>query len=65
MRGFLRPMRVAGSATAIAAALLTAPNLLLSPHIGSATQDARLAMLEHVVGNVRAFLEERPLTGLV
>jgi hydroxypyruvate reductase len=53
------------SEPAIAPVLLTAPNLLLSPHIGSATLDARFAMLEHVVGNVRAFLEERPLTGLV
>ncbi|KQX17942.1 MULTISPECIES: 2-hydroxyacid dehydrogenase [unclassified Sphingomonas] len=50
---------------AIAPALLSAPNLLLTPHIGSATQDARLAMLGHVVDNIRAFLEGRPLSGLV
>jgi len=49
----------------IAAALLHAPRLLLTPHIGSATQDARIAMLEHVVANVRALREGKPLKGLV
>ncbi len=50
---------------AIAQPLLDAPNLLLSPHIGSATQDARLAMLDHVVANVRAFRDGTPLIGQV
>lgn len=49
----------------IAAALLDAPRLLLTPHIGSATQDARIAMFEHVVSNIRAFREGKPLKGLV
>ena len=68
----LRDGRVGGAALdvfrsepAIAPMLLEAPNLLLTPHIGSATHDARLAMAEHVATNIRAFLEGRPLIGLV
>ncbi|WCT74467.1 2-hydroxyacid dehydrogenase [Sphingomonas naphthae] len=45
--------------------LLEAPNLLLTPHIGSATRDARVAMLEHVVANVRAFRSGMPLAGRI
>ena len=43
--------------------LLAAPRLLLSPHLGSATHDARKAMLDHVVRNVSAFLGGAELDG--
>jgi glyoxylate reductase len=41
--------------------LLEAPNLLLLPHIVSATHAARTAMAERAVSNVLAGLEGRPL----
>ena len=42
-------------------ALLEAPNLLVVPHIGSATRDARAAMTELSVTNLEAGLAGRPL----
>jgi glyoxylate reductase len=41
--------------------LLDAPNLLVVPHIGSATYDARAAMTERSVANLEAGLAGRPL----
>ena len=41
--------------------LLDAPNLLVLPHIGSATHDARAAMTELSVANLEAGLAGRPL----
>jgi glyoxylate reductase len=41
--------------------LLTAPNLLLTPHIGSATTEARERMSELAVANLLAGLEGRPM----
>jgi glyoxylate reductase len=41
--------------------LLRAPNLLVVPHIGSATIEARSAMTELAVANLEAGLEGRPL----
>jgi glyoxylate reductase len=41
--------------------LLEAPNLLLLPHIGSATRAARAAMAERAVSNLLAGLEGAPL----
>ena len=68
----LREGRLGGAALdvfrhepAIGGALIEAPNLLLTPHMGSATCDARLAMLDHVVGNVRNFQSHGPLSGLI
>ncbi len=49
----------------VLSALLVAPNLLLTPHVGSATQDARLATLNHVVTNIQAFRAGQPLDGIV
>ncbi|MFV3074820.1 NAD(P)-dependent oxidoreductase [Niveispirillum fermenti] len=49
----------------VSPALLAAPNLLLTPHVGSATRDARLAMLDHVVTSILAFHAGRPLDGIV
>lgn len=45
--------------------LRAAPRLALSPHIGSATLDARRAMVAHVVENIRAFEQGAPLAGVV
>jgi glyoxylate reductase len=42
-------------------ALLEAPNLLVVPHIGSATEGARLAMTDRAVRNLRAGLAGEPL----
>jgi phosphoglycerate dehydrogenase-like enzyme len=42
--------------------LLSAPNLLLTPHIGSATTAARERMAELAVENLLAGLEGRPMT---
>jgi phosphoglycerate dehydrogenase-like enzyme len=42
--------------------LLGAPNLLLTPHIGSATTAARERMAELAVENLLAGLEGRPMT---
>jgi glyoxylate reductase len=41
--------------------LLEAPNLLVLPHVGSATHDAREAMTELCVANIEAGLAGRPL----
>jgi lactate dehydrogenase-like 2-hydroxyacid dehydrogenase len=41
--------------------LRSAPNLTLSPHIGSATVETRRAMADHAFGNAAAFLAGRPL----
>ena len=41
--------------------ILTAPNLLLTPHIGSATHAARERMAELAVDNLLAGLEGRPM----
>jgi len=41
--------------------LLDAPNLLVVPHIGSATTEARTAMTERAVANLEAGLDGRPL----
>jgi lactate dehydrogenase-like 2-hydroxyacid dehydrogenase len=38
-------------------ALLNLPNVVLLPHIGSATEETRLAMEESLLANLRAFLE--------
>ena len=45
--------------------LLTLPNVVLTPHLGSATEQARQAMVEMVLENLRAHFAERPLPGLV
>lgn len=42
-------------------ALIAAPNCTLTPHIGSATQEARAAMAQLVLDNIAAFLAGRPL----
>jgi phosphoglycerate dehydrogenase-like enzyme len=41
--------------------LLTAPNLIVLPHIGSATHQARTAMAEMAVDNLLAGLSGQPL----
>jgi glyoxylate reductase len=41
--------------------LLTAPNLLVVPHIGSATTTARAAMADRAVDNLLAALEGKPM----
>ncbi len=41
--------------------LLSAPNLIVTPHIGSATQAARNRMAELAVGNLLAALDGRPM----
>ena len=41
--------------------LLTLPNLIVLPHVGSATLEARSAMTEIAVANVEAGLAGRPL----
>ena len=41
--------------------LLAAPNVLVVPHIGSATVEARAAMTERAVANLEAGLAGRPL----
>jgi glycerate dehydrogenase len=40
--------------------LLTAPNTIITPHIGWATQAARKRLMHTVVANVQAFLDGRP-----
>lgn len=42
-------------------ALLDAPNCTLTPHIGSATAQARAAMAQLVLDNIAAFMAGRPL----
>jgi lactate dehydrogenase-like 2-hydroxyacid dehydrogenase len=41
------------------------PNVLLAPHIGTATQETRDAMSANVVANLRALFEGRPLVSPV
>jgi glyoxylate reductase len=41
--------------------LLEAPNLLVVPHIGSATKTARAAMADRAVDNLLAALDDRPM----
>jgi lactate dehydrogenase-like 2-hydroxyacid dehydrogenase len=41
--------------------LLTAPNAVLLPHIGSASRDTRRRMAERAAQNILAFLDGRPL----
>ena len=41
--------------------LLQLPNLLVTPHIGSATKETRLRMAELTVDNVLAVLDNRPM----
>ncbi len=41
----------------VSAALLEMPNVVLLPHIGSATEETRLAMEELLFDNLRSFLE--------
>jgi glyoxylate reductase len=41
--------------------LLDLPNVVLTPHVASATVETRAAMTRVLVDNVLAFLEERPL----
>lgn len=41
----------------VPAALIDLPNVVLLPHIGSATEETRLAMEELVLANLRAFVE--------
>ncbi len=45
----------------VAPELLSLPNVVLSPHSGSATVECRLAMAECVMANLTAFFEGRPL----
>jgi glyoxylate reductase len=45
----------------VPAALLDLPNVVLAPHIGSATVETRAAMTRVVVDNVLAFLRGDPL----
>ena len=44
----------------ISKALLTLPNVVLSPHTGTGTMEGRLAMCENVCDNILAFLANRP-----
>jgi len=41
------------------------PNVVLLPHIGSATEETRLAMEELLLANLRAFLERGELVTAV
>ena len=50
----------------VPAGLLTMPNVVLTPHIGSATVESRRQMAELVLANLRAFVDGAPLpTALV
>jgi phosphoglycerate dehydrogenase-like enzyme len=42
-------------------ALLDLPNVVLSPHVGSATRATREAATDELVANIVAALERRPL----
>lgn len=46
-------------------ALIELPNVVLLPHIGSATEETRLAMEELLLANLRAFLERGELVTAV
>lgn len=41
--------------------LLTAKNCYITPHIAWATQEARVRLMEILVGNVKAFIEGKPV----
>lgn len=41
-------------------ALLTLPNVVLSPHTGTGTMEGRIAMCENVCDNILAFLNNQP-----
>jgi len=43
----------------ISEALLTLPNVVLSPHTGTGTMEGRIAMCENVCDNILAFLDNR------
>jgi glyoxylate reductase len=45
--------------------LLTLPNVVLLPHVGSATQATREAATRELVANIRAALDDRPLPNRV
>jgi lactate dehydrogenase-like 2-hydroxyacid dehydrogenase len=62
----LHTHRIAGAALdvfvgepAVSPSLLTAPNLVALPHIGSATREARTAMGMRALDNLAAWLEQR------
>jgi glyoxylate reductase len=42
------------------AALLEMENIVVAPHLGSATRETRTAMADLAVGNVLAVLQGRP-----
>ena len=44
----------------ISEALLTLPNVVLSPHTGTGTMEGRIAMCENVCDNILAFIDNRP-----
>ena len=44
----------------ISEALLTLPNVVLSPHTGTGTMEGRIAMCENVCDNILAFLDNCP-----
>jgi glyoxylate reductase len=46
-------------------ALLKLENVVLAPHLGSATEEGRIAMGERVIANIEAFEAGRPLPDLV
>ena len=45
--------------------LLTSPNVVLTPHIGSATAQTRLKMMQVVVDNIEAVLNDKPMVAEV
>ena len=45
--------------------LLTFPNVVLTPHIGSATAQTRLKMMQVVVDNIEAVLNDKPMVAEV
>jgi lactate dehydrogenase-like 2-hydroxyacid dehydrogenase len=49
---------------AIDPAFFECSNVVLTPHIGSATRDTRARMADEVFANLQAFLNGRPLAGL-
>ena len=46
-------------------ALLALENVVLAPHLGSATEAGRVAMGERTIANIEAFAAGRPLPDLV
>ncbi len=65
----LKAGRIAGAACDVVSVepirpdnpLLGAPNLLLTPHIAWASKAARVRLMEQTAGNIRAFLDGRPI----